>query len=444
MKNYKKHISIMLVLMMIFSVASFCVFAEDEMPENAEAVAELQTEEVEQAELTETTATATRVDDTTATLEWGKIAVTEPEAKEAGYYEILIGEEVKDDVTVTSPQETFSTNVSQLEPNAEVTFTIKGYTNDTKAEELGSLTAVLEAENPVVVPGDVTGVDALADYNSVTLKWNAAANAAYYVIVRNDEASCVVYPTGAAVEYYRDIYTEKDKQYSYTVTAVSSTETASTPGYSDAAGWVRTAYNYVTVKKTRKLKCHCCGKKGVSLTVPAGTLIKGEGFSQARYKFKGSNGHTYYINRLSCKSSYCDYNPYVDYTIEEATNFVNHRGTASATGWLIWANYYSQEVYVFTGYAGNWTCVNAFPCCSGKNSTPSPSGDKQIGQKFKKRHGRPYWSCFSSLNAFHDFKGSKERAKAGTPASNGCVRVERANAGYIYANCAKKTRVIAW
>ena len=115
---------------------------------------------------------------------------------------------------------------------------------------------------------------------------------------------------------------------------------------------------------------------------------------------------------------------------------------SSSRSTLIWVSTYCQHVYYFRGSKGNWRCVRDWECATGTVNGPSPSGmwgNKEIHKKIKRRHGLKFWSCYSSMNAFH---GKQSRWKVGKPASSGCIRNANENAQYIYNNAPKRTKVI--
>lgn len=277
----------------------------------------------------------------------------------------------------------------------------------------------------------------LKDYNGVTLKWNAVENATGYNVYRN---GAKVASVGEVQQAYVG-GVGAGTGHTYTIKPVfegleSSVVSAGAAGYA-----VDQMYLTFKVKRNKTLTSHSGGK--VKIKVKKNQSIRAVGFSAGKYHFY-SGGRLYYINRTSTKNAGCVYTKALYYTDEEATNYVNHRGLSSGTGWLIWASYNTQHVYIFRGSAGHWNYVNGWEVSTGKAKTPSPMGVKKIGKKIKKRHGLRWWSCYSSLNAFHGVNASSWKRKLGTPQSGGCIRNLTPNAQWIYNNVPKNTTVLCY
>ncbi|MDO4517757.1 MAG: L,D-transpeptidase [Bacillota bacterium] len=292
--------------------------------------------------------------------------------------------------------------------------------------------------SPVVVVVGKMNVTALKDYKGVTLKWNAPKEA-----VKN----YIVYRNGAAVKASNvSVKKSNGMVYAYVSGASENTSHRYKVEAKDAAGkrvlvsnevkgsTVRTAYVTVYVKISKTLTSHD-GRKAKT-RVKVGEKIKSSGFNK--------NGHKFYINRTSTKNASYDYTSKWDYTKEEATNYVNHRGLKSGSGKLVWISMYTQQLYVFSGSKGKWKCIDTWKISTGKASTPSPTGTKSIWTKIARRHNLPYWSCFSSYNALHAVTAQSWKNKLGRPASGGCVRNMPEKAKWVYKNVPMKTTVLLY
>ncbi|MGI6766064.1 MAG: L,D-transpeptidase [Lentihominibacter sp.] len=297
--------------------------------------------------------------------------------------------------------------------------------------------------------------EALRDYDGVTLKWSVIKDKAVtkYKIYRDGK-----YVPDADVE--NDINKDTLEKYvgdsGYTLKTLDKL----THSYSVAACYeygdkyrevmsntqrqscVRPMYVTVVLKTKRTLTSHTGGK--VKITLRAGTKLTTIGFGSGKYKFY-RNGRLYYVKRTSTRSAKCLYTGKygANYTPTEAQNFVNHAGYSSRTKYLLWANGYTQRVYVFTGSKYNWQYKDSWEICTGKASAPSPTGVKKIHKKIKKRNGLKWWSCYSSYNSFHGAFKSWVK-KLGTPQTSGCFRNPNGKAEWIYKYVPRGSTVISY
>jgi hypothetical protein len=309
----------------------------------------------------------------------------------------------------------------------------------------------------------VGGINALAGYNSVSVEWKAVDGITEYSIYRknvktgafsllkNVNVSALKQTAnsdGSTLLTYRDTTANgKNVTYWYKVYPVKNGELANDYSYcSNGEGKVRSISYFVTTKTKKTLTSH--DGKNKKLYLPKGKRIECSGFGGGKYTFYymiGGKEYYFYINAISVKGATASYAKGMNYSRKEAENYINERGIASSTKYLVWASLYTQHTYVFYGSKGKWKVVRDFECASGAANKPSPSGSwKEIHRKIKTRHARPYWSCYSDINAFHSVKnaGKKNEQGVGYPASNGCIRLKKPNAYYIYNYCPKKTRVV--
>ena len=133
---------------------------------------------------------------------------------------------------------------------------------------------------------------------------------------------------------------------------------------------------------------------------------------------------------------------------------------SSKTKYLILVNKKKHMVYVFEGKKHNWKKIRQFPCVCGAQSSPTEIGKWQI---FYKRtffttsmNKRCWWfSIFHKDQGFHSVLynpvGSSSTPEAshdtvydatmGVSVSGGCVRLQTADAKWIWDNCDKGTTV---
>ena len=142
-----------------------------------------------------------------------------------------------------------------------------------------------------------------------------------------------------------------------------------------------------------------------------------------------------------------------DYKRETKERFVNSRTFRSKTGYLVWICLDKQRVNIFTGpKAGkNWTLVKTCKCSTGKAETPTtPHWNADIS--FKERRYK-YYKNDGYLNYFSEVSGSGMHEWIGGgraklfgkhTASNGCIRLSKAAAIWVFENVPVKTRVIIY
>ena len=133
--------------------------------------------------------------------------------------------------------------------------------------------------------------------------------------------------------------------------------------------------------------------------------------------------------------------------------FVNYRGYASQTKYLIWISTYTQSFNLFTGSAGNWKLFRTAKVATGKVDNPSSPRVCRIYKKAERwnypggRYQAPVVYYFSD-NAFHSrmhrADGSIEDARIGQPVSAGCIRMYDEDIQFIYDNCPIGTTVVIY
>lgn len=485
MKRYKKRISLLLILTMIITTLSFSVVAAEEIPsdtdqaltvensESSDAPADIPSdvsedipsdvpEDIQDQAVPDSQADETSediVEDISEEtyemkmegLEEEPFKITDVKAVLNGYSngkaaitvtwsankdaEFVVSPSQGDPQTVTENQAVF-----ELPVGAKYTFTVSG----TAGEETSTSNPSNEIDAKAA---SVSGLKTHPGYRSVILDWvksdSADGYAVYYSTAKNgtyklsgtatNKANISKYDSG------RVLYEVKGLQeftvYYFKVVAFYGDQT-------NPAGAVAAAYNqpvrpitYVlTIKKNVTLKKH--GGSGPSkLYLKKGQKISAVGFNSGKYviEYKGS---VFNATKSRAKKVTCSYNKTLTYDRISAEYYVNRRGLSSSTKQLIWVSTYTQKIYVFTGSKGKWVLKNYWKVSTGKASSPTPTGNygfKKVWKRVKTRHGIKYWTCFSSMNAFHGLFKSWVK-KLGTPASGGCVRNPVAKAQWLYNN----------
>lgn len=200
-------------------------------------------------------------------------------------------------------------------------------------------------------------------------------------------------------------------------------------------------------------------KKSVTVTTDSGrqiTFQKGEKVKATQRPGKAwiallPSGETARINRDTFRFKQQITNHSEKYDRATAEAWINNRGTASDTKYLLWCNKYQQRGYIFQGSAGNWKLIKRINLCSGSIANGQGSDtkisfkykiyDKQ--QKFKGPHGFQYWNQhFSSPygNSIHYRGGSKK----GKPLSHGCLTSGKPGSQWMFKMLPVGTRVVVY
>lgn len=135
---------------------------------------------------------------------------------------------------------------------------------------------------------------------------------------------------------------------------------------------------------------------------------------------------------------------------EIALTYVNSNDFSSNTNYFIWVDLSNFKVNIYRGYKNKWTLVQSYLCSIGTYSTPTPTGTFTIGIKglsFGQEHGYIcyYYTQFKGNYLFHsiiyNLDGSVRDPRLGKSISNGCIRLEKINAKWIYDNIPEGTKV---
>lgn len=142
-----------------------------------------------------------------------------------------------------------------------------------------------------------------------------------------------------------------------------------------------------------------------------------------------------------------------DYSPAEKTIFVNAKGYASPTKYLIWVSRSAQMVNVFEGSKGNWTLRYEFQCATGAAGMSTPVGVTYVTYK-QTRWTTPTYTCRPIVRfypgtgyAFHSrlyYPGTDRvlDGAMGYPVSHGCVRMMDEGIYWLYDNVPAKTTVV--
>ena len=140
----------------------------------------------------------------------------------------------------------------------------------------------------------------------------------------------------------------------------------------------------------------------------------------------------------------------VDNYEDTAVNFINKKNISSNTSYLIWVDLIHFKVNIFSGYNNKWKLVKSYLCTIGKPSTPTPKGTFTVGIKglyfgVEKGYKAWYYTQFKGNYLFHsiiyNLDGNVRDGRLGMKLSDGCIRLAKENAKWIYDNIPEGTKV---
>lgn len=140
----------------------------------------------------------------------------------------------------------------------------------------------------------------------------------------------------------------------------------------------------------------------------------------------------------------------IDYK-NKASEHVNLNNYSSKTNYLIWVDLKNFKVNIFSGSKNKWKIIHSYLCTIGKKATPTPKGTFTIGVKglyfgTDKGYKCWYYTQFKGNYLFHsiiyNLDGSIKDGRLGRELSNGCIRLTKLNAKWIWDNVPKNSKVI--
>lgn len=137
--------------------------------------------------------------------------------------------------------------------------------------------------------------------------------------------------------------------------------------------------------------------------------------------------------------------------INDAIKYVNSNNFISNTKYFIWVDLKSFKVNIFTGTTNNWKIVHSYLCTIGKKATPTPKGTYTVGVKglyfgVNKGYKCWYYTQFKGNYLFHsiiyNLDGSIKDGRLGMALSDGCIRLDKVNAKWIFDNVLEGSKVL--
>ena len=334
--------------------------------------------------------------------------------------------------------------------------------------------------------------------NNVSLKWKKGSNATGYLIYRGTKKKTrPAEPTKqlkeSKTEYVDENLAGKKTYYYWIQATYTSTDpnfkyTSASTGFSNKAN--ATVEKYLTCKirtmtwitKTRSSskvyeKMH---SNKVIGTIKKGKKVTAIGYTKAE-EFKNPARVMICLRNKAGEIIMKGWVPWavvkkvngvvaydsktktgLDYTKERKEEYVNSKGYASSTKYMIWCNLYTQRVNIFKGSKGKWKLIKTGRCTSGRFAHGTKKSDSmQIDKKkpFRERispmSNLPYYynylSYFNGGNSFHTpcYRSGTTRfinsvKSSLQPGTQGCVRCTVEMAKYIYNNVPLNTRVVVF
>jgi hypothetical protein len=389
--------------------------------------------------------------------------------------------------TVKADSDATAANITGLNDAGTYTFKLHAYSDENCTEE-SEIVPSHEASGEVVIsggekPDKPKNLKTYSAYKSIALEWTANKNATGYYVYRSTKKSsgykkiADVKNTDENKAYDSDkklaFIDDNDgkglndgpshKVYYYKVAAYND---GGTSDKTDAVKDSCVAQMYIkgTFKQTVQLTSH--DGKNKKHTFKAGETIYATGYEMGKYHFYHEiNGKEYlfYAMYMRLGNIKADYTKSFNYSKKEAEYFCNTTGKYgnSDKKYLVWANLYTQHVYVMKGSKGKWRVnktlkaddgkvYSNWECSSGTAHTPSPWG---MGLKFHGKlvniynrqwnfpgHGAMIWNFYHSETALH----GPVNSNFGVPQSHGCIRNPKKYATFLFKKVPLKSRVIVF
>lgn len=137
-------------------------------------------------------------------------------------------------------------------------------------------------------------------------------------------------------------------------------------------------------------------------------------------------------------------------TNQNASNsYVNSKGLASDTDYLVWISKSEYKVRVYLGKQGNWNLINTFTCAIGAPNTPTCEGTYKYYQAQSKWDYKTYYvgpvMRFNGGYAIHSTllnpNGTPKDNRVGVKISHGCIRLRPDDINWMFYYVPLKTTI---
>lgn len=134
---------------------------------------------------------------------------------------------------------------------------------------------------------------------------------------------------------------------------------------------------------------------------------------------------------------------------------INNFDITSNTTKLVFVNISEQKTYIYTGSINNWTLEKEFICSTGIENKETPVGVFQVQTRapwfFASKYGQggKYYVQFMGNYLFHSIPFAEDQETVldetlGEPASHGCIRLDIADAKWLYDNVTDGSKIIIY
>lgn len=147
------------------------------------------------------------------------------------------------------------------------------------------------------------------------------------------------------------------------------------------------------------------------------------------------------LNRLKFKS--INRKKFRSIDIAKLTDNINKKGYKSLTNYFIFVDLDSFTTNIFIKNNGMWKNIKSYICTIGKPSTPTIKGDFKVGIKgyvfgINKGYKCYYYTQIKGNYLFHsiiyNLNDTIRDGRLGMRLSDGCIRLDKINAKWIYDN----------
>ena len=303
-----------------------------------------------------------------------------------------------------------ATTVTGLKQGSKYTFRILSYNFNSAWNENSVYANSYSSAKSVTVPkvaGKVQGAKfSLDDYGYLFLSWKKTAKATAYEVYRKAEGDS---------SYKLILKTKKTKM--------------KVKGLKDD-----TKYTFLIYA--------CSGK--YRSAEHATKKIKPADYYKAHIRFLASRVKTIkYVGYSRCIYTKKKYSK----AVREA--YVNYKGYASRSKYLIFASLYTQQATIFKGSKGKWKAWKTFLIASGAADGRTPRGTFTLKYKERKWQHKGWHSSYvshfykkASFHARPTYNSGKIKEKTlGKPISNACIRCPTPIAKFIYSSIPVGTKV---
>ena len=326
-----------------------------------------------------------------------------------------------------------------------------------KSETVTAVTKGTPLEAPALRLGGLAS-------EKIGLLWNAVPKAtSYQVYAKKKGSSYELIGTTKATSFVAKKLTN-GRYYTFKVRALSGKGKKAAAGLFSNAVTAKPSIKRIVLASTVRGICYtativgnpvCDGK---TLYHGTSVIVLSEGTYTSKVQLASASGLSqpvYTVSNGNISQNGLYTNDKHKYSNAVAMAFVNTQGYKSRTPYLIWVNFYTQCMYIFTGYQYHWKILYTWKCSTGKFETKTKVGIGPIWMKQPTADfdaaSFAYYASFFGGDAIHSWvylKGTNDTpwidGRLGAPASHGCIRIMKENAKWVYDNCPIGTTLVRY